>query len=215
MNSTQNILNYVESVIGNFFRIESLQYHCPVMEMTDEFTKEVTAAILPVPFKGIECFFDISGILAQPLLFRRTIEKLVEVARAFRPDYICALDARGFLLASPVCLDLLIPLVMIRKQGKLPGLCHGTIFDKEYESGDVFEIQDDVIRPKSRILLIDDVLATGGSLRAAHSLVKHFDPVAVEGLCLVDLGLESSKSLAAHGLHVTSLFHAASWARDV
>jgi len=178
----------------------------------DALLEQVKALTPPIAFRGIPRFFDISGLLAKPTLFHASIEQLAKLVSQFEPDYICALDARGFLLASPVCLKLNVPLIMIRKRGKLPGECLFTTFDKEYESGDVFEMQSGSILPGARVVIIDDVLATGGSLRGAISLVKHFQPAAVTGVCLIDVGLPGvDEDLKSRGISVVSLFDASSW----
>ena len=177
----------------------------------EELTKQVMGVIRPVPFKGIERFFDISGILLSPSLFRATLEQLAKLVSSMKPDYICALDSRGFLIGAPLSLMLQVPLVMIRKKGKLPGICHQTTYDKEYESGDVFEIQERAVKSRSRIVIVDDVLATGGSMRAAFSLLERFQPDMLTGVCLMDLGLEVSKTLKLDGIEVISLFNASEW----
>ena len=177
-----------------------------------ELNRRVQEATPALPFKGIHRFFDISGILRDPNLFAATIAQLGLLVNKLAPEFVCALDARGFLLAAPVCLALKLPLIMIRKKGKLPGECVSTEYDKEYEMGDVLEIQSGSIIPGSRIVLIDDVLATGGTLRAAHSLVSQFNPSNVVGVCLIDIGLpDVAKNLDDEGIKVVSLFDASSW----
>jgi adenine phosphoribosyltransferase len=181
-----------------------------VMEL-EELTKEVKGAIRPVPFKGIERFFDISGILLRPTLFQATLDQLAKVMSSLKPDFICALDSRGFLIGAPLSIMLKVPLVMIRKRGKLPGACHQIMYNKEYETGDVFEIQEQAVKSHSRIVIVDDVIATGGSMRAAFLLLERFEPVSVTGVCLMDLGLELSKTLKLDGKEVISLFNASEW----
>ncbi len=101
---------------------------------------------------------------------------------------------------------------MIRKKGKLPGPCMSTGFDKEYEAGDVFEIQSGALKPHSRIVIVDDILATGGSVRAASRLVSEFKPESIKCICLMDLGLTGvDKDLEARGIHVNSLFDVSNW----
>ncbi len=171
--------------------------------------KEITPAI---PFKGIERFYDISGILCDPNLFSATVDQLGTVVESFAPDYICALDARGFLLASPVSINLKIPLVMIRKRGKLPGDCVSISYDKEYESGDILEMQSGAIPQGSRVVIIDDILATGGTLKAARDLVRLFNPSEIVCVCLIDIGLPgATETLKNLGLRVVSLFDASQW----
>lgn len=176
-----------------------------------DLSSQVAAVVKPIPFKGIDEFFDISGLLANPQLFKRVIETLSSRIKSLNPDFICALDARGFLIGAPVSLELGIPLVMLRKKGKLPGECFSTVFDKEYEAGDILEVQCGAIPSGSTIVIVDDVLATGGSMKGAYSLVRRFAPKRVIGACLMDLGLPMSADLKNHGLEVFSLFDVREW----
>ena len=173
----------------------------------EELIQQVRDMTPPIPFRGIPRFFDISALLSKPAVFQATITELSKLVSRFEPDVICALDARGFLLASPVCLSLKIPLVMIRKRGKLPGECICTTFDKEYEAGDVFEMQCGSILPGAKVVILDDILATGGSMRGAMSLVNQFHPASVTGVCLIDIGLPG----VSNDLNVVSLFNASTW----
>ena len=176
-----------------------------------DLSSQVAAVVKPIPFKGIEEFFDISGLLVDPGLFKKVIDSLCERVASYNADYICALDARGFLIGTPVSLQLNIPLVMLRKRGKLPGECFHTVFDKEYESGDVLEVQCGAIKRGSTVVIVDDVLATGGSMKAAYSLVTQFQPKRVIGACLMNLGLPMSVTLHDEGLEVFSLFDVREW----
>lgn len=172
----------------------------------------VSTLVKPVPFKGIKEFFDISGLLAAPEVFQVAIDCMVKRVKHGHPTVICALDARGFLLGAPISLALKIPLVLIRKQGKLPGQCVETTFNKEYESGDVFEIQRDAIQPGDRVVIIDDILATGGSMHGAFQLVKKLGAEYIGGACLMDLRLPGSREfLKTHGINVWSLLDVSTW----
>ena len=169
----------------------------------EELNSRVKTITPAIPFKGINRFFDISGILKDPSVFEGTIYHLGILVKSFLPDYVCALDARGFLLAAPVCLSLKVPLVMIRKRGKLPASCVHTTYDKEYESGDVLEMQSETIPAGSRVVVMDDVLATGGTLKAANCLVQTFGPSQVVSVCLIDIGLPGvAEKLKSSGIKV-------------
>ena len=176
---------------------------------------QVFQVVKPIRFKGIDQFFDVSGLLRVPTLLERVLDSLVSVLEKRKPTVICALDARGFLFATPVAIRLHIPLVMIRKAGKLPGDCLKVVFDKEYESGDEFEIQKGVISESDRVVVIDDIIATGGSMRAAFELVKSMRPQFVEGVCLIDLNLPGSRDyMREHSINVYSLFDVSDWKKQ-
>ena len=176
---------------------------------------QVFQVVKPIRFKGIEQFFDVSGLLKEPVLLEQVLDSLVDVIEERKPTVICALDARGFLFAPSIAVRLHIPLIMIRKAGKLPGECVRIAFDKEYESGDVFEIQKGSILESDRVVIIDDILATGGSMKAAFDLVRSMRPQFVEGVCLIDLNLPGSRDyMRANSINVYSLFDVSDWKRQ-
>ncbi|KAF4709739.1 hypothetical protein FOZ62_006788, partial [Perkinsus olseni] len=111
----------------------------------------------------------------------------LEVARSLRPTAIVGIDARGFLLAAPIALRLGVPMVMARKAGKMPGCSHRSTYAKEYETGDTMEIQDGALKEGDRVIIMDDLLATGGTMRAAASLVEDAGAKTVGCLCIVEL----------------------------
>ncbi len=122
------------------------------------------------PKQGI-VFRDITTLLQNPGAFRRSIESLVERFESAEVDAIAGIDARGFMFASPLALRLELPLVIIRKKGKLPFETHSQSYDLEY-GADSLEIHVDAVSSGDRVLLVDDLLATGGSLAAAAALVE-------------------------------------------
>ena len=181
------------------------------MELLD-LHSAVGSVVKPVQFKGIPRFFDISGLLAAPFIFKKVIKALVRLIAERNPTKICALDARGFLLGAPVAIELGLPLVMIRKTGKLPGECLMTVFDKEYESGDVFEMQCGAITPTDVVVVIDDVLATGGSMKGAFDLIRKSHASSILGVCLMDLYLAGSREfLDKNRIEVVSLLDVRKW----
>ncbi len=146
------------------------------------------------------------------LQFTLVTDRMTARIREFRPTVLCALDARGFIFASPLALELGVPLVMIRKAGKLPGECIQRTFDKEYENGDVFEIQCGRIKSSDRVVIIDDILATGGSMRGAWELVAQSSPDSIVGFCVLDLYLPGSREfLTTHNMDVQSLLDVSKW----
>jgi adenine phosphoribosyltransferase len=129
------------------------------------------------PRPGIQ-FKDITPLLAEPPAFAESIRRLADYGRAKEPDAIAAAEARGFLFAAPLALELQKPLVPLRKPGKLPYRTYSLKYDLEYGSAEL-HVHVDGIDPGSRVLLIDDVLATGGTMKAAIELVRQAggDPI--------------------------------------
>jgi adenine phosphoribosyltransferase len=116
-------------------------------------------------------FYDITGILASPEAFRFCVESLAESCAAQRPDGIAAIESRGFVFAAPAAFHLRLPLILIRKKGKLPGPTYRARFALEYGEDEI-EVQRDDVRRGARLLLVDDLIATGGTLRAACGLLE-------------------------------------------
>ena len=121
------------------------------------------------PKKGI-LFYDITGVLASPTAFKFCIDKMTEIYKDKRIDAVAAIEARGFLFASPYAYNAGIPVIPIRKKGKLPGVTLSKKYDLEYAQAEIEVHLADVPKGK-RILLIDDLIATGGTLNAARSLL--------------------------------------------
>lgn len=138
------------------------------------------------PKPGI-LFKDITPLLATPKAFHYAIAALVEYARGRRIDAVAAAEARGFLFAAPLALQMDLPLIPMRKPGKLPYATHSHTYDLEYGSAEL-HVHIDAIRPGMRVLLLDDLLATGGTMLAACRLVeKSGGEVAGCGFC-IELG---------------------------
>ena len=122
------------------------------------------------PKPGI-LFKDITPLLAQPAAFQHAIDLLAERYRGKPIDAIAAAEARGFLFAAPLALELSMPLVPLRKPGKLPFRTYSLKYDLEYGSAEL-QVHMDVIPPSARVLLVDDVLATGGTMQAGCQLIE-------------------------------------------
>jgi adenine phosphoribosyltransferase len=137
----------------------------------DELTKLITTLVRDVPDypqPGV-VFKDITPLLADGAAFAAVIEALAGV---YGPvDKVAGIEARGFVLAAPVACRLGVGFVPIRKQGKLPGATYAQEYDLEYGTATV-EVLTDAFQPSERVLVIDDVLATGGTARAATELVQ-------------------------------------------
>lgn len=133
------------------------------------------------PMRGLQ-FVDLNGVYAAPGMIRRIAEAVSDHhANAF--DVVLAIDARGFILGAAVAAHCDLPLVLARKKGKLPGARSTTSYDLEYGQA-TLEVQCGSIPPGSRVLIVDDVLATGGTVRAAADLVSDSE-ARVGGIAIV------------------------------
>ncbi|MDL2308485.1 adenine phosphoribosyltransferase [Bacteroidales bacterium OttesenSCG-928-B11] len=137
------------------------------------------------PTEGIK-FYDITTILNDPTEFQNVFQALLTEAKKMNPEVIIALEARGYFFAPAIALALNIPFVPVRKKGKLPFHTFQETYDLEYGQASI-EIHNDAIRPHSRILLFDDVLATGGTAQAAIKLLNHFEPKDISALFYIEL----------------------------
>jgi adenine phosphoribosyltransferase len=122
------------------------------------------------PKPGI-LFYDITGILVNPPAFKYCIDRMVSLYRDTKIDAVAAIESRGFLFAGPFAERLGIPLILIRKKGKLPGKTFSCKYALEYGTAEIEAHQSD-IRAGQKFLLIDDLIATGGTLTAARNLIE-------------------------------------------
>jgi adenine phosphoribosyltransferase len=137
------------------------------------------------PKPGIN-FYDIATLLGHPDAFKESIVQMKALISPYKPDRLMGIDARGFFFAAPLALELHCGFGMVRKKGKLPGTTIAHSYTLEY-GRDEIEIQPDLIPAGSRIVLIDDLLATGGTLEAARILVEKAGAHVVAGICVVEL----------------------------
>lgn len=145
-------------------------------------------------FKGV-VFWDITPILKDKELFRESIKQLADHCRAKKIDVIVSNEARGFIIGAPLAYELGVGFVPIRKQGKLPSKCVNLTYKKEYECDNI-EIHEDAVAPGQKVLLIDDLLATGGTIRANIKLVEKLGGVIVGIGFLIELGyLDGRKAI--------------------
>jgi len=122
------------------------------------------------PKKGI-LFYDITGILSSPEAFCYCIEAMVDIYTHKNIDAVAAIEARGFVFAAPFAVRMGIPLLLIRKKGKLPGITLSKKYDLEYAQAEI-EIHQEDVPPGKRVLLLDDLIATGGTLNASRELLN-------------------------------------------
>ncbi len=152
----------------------------------DEQVMDLKTKIKRVPeFKGV-VFWDITPLLKDRHAFRQCIKGLADHFRNEDIDVVVSNEARGFIIGAPVAHELHVGFVPIRKKGKLPPRVAALSYDKEYES-DVIEIRDDAIKKGDRVLLIDDLLATGGTIKANADLVEQLGGKVVGMGFLVEL----------------------------
>lgn len=137
------------------------------------------------PKPGI-LFYDISTLLADPDAWQVAMGRLAKIVSRHQPDTLVGIESRGFLVAAPLALKLGLGFSMVRKQGKLPGERVSFEYDLEYGS-DIVEIQADAIKPGQRVVLLDDLLATGGTLAAAKNLIENVGGNVVGAACIIEL----------------------------
>ena len=160
----------------------------------------------PVP--GVQ-FRDITPLLQNPKVFRVLIDAFVHryMDSALRPDVVAGLDARGFIVGSVVAYELNLGFVPIRKKGKLPFTTVEETYELEYGSATV-ELHADAVKPGDRVLLIDDLIATGGTMMAGRKLLEPLVASVIEGAAIVDLPeLGGSQRLKDSGLPLFTLLN--------
>jgi adenine phosphoribosyltransferase len=170
--------------------------------MSLENLKKVIRDVPDFPKKGI-IFKDITPLIGDGKLFREAIDLMAQPYLARPPAKVVCIDARGFIFGAALALKLGAGVIPVRKAGKLPHKTRRASFDLEYGSATV-EIHEDGVLPGDRVLIVDDLLATGGTLQAAIDLVRHAQGEII-GVCVVielDFlkGREKIKGLPLHSL---------------
>ncbi len=158
------------------------------------------------PAPGVQ-FRDITPLLQDAKVFRVLIDAFVHryMDPTMRPDVVAGLDARGFILGAVVAYELNVGFVPIRKKGKLPFTTVAETYELEYGSATV-ELHTDAVKPGDRVLLIDDLIATGGTMMAGMKLLEKLGAQVIEGAAIVDLPeLGGSNKLRATGLALFTL----------
>ncbi len=158
------------------------------------------------PAPGVQ-FRDITPLLQEPKVFRVLIDAFVHryMDPGMRPDVVAGLDARGFILGAVVAYELNIGFVPIRKKGKLPFTTVEETYELEYGSATV-ELHTDAVKAGDRVLLIDDLIATGGTMMAGKKLLERLGAQVMEGAAIVDLPeLGGSQKLRESGLALFTL----------
>jgi adenine phosphoribosyltransferase len=147
--------------------------------------KQHIRSVPDFPKPGI-LFYDISTLLAHPRAWQTTVQRLAEALRPHQPDLLVGIESRGFLVAAPLAYELGRGFAMVRKRGKLPGGTARLTYDLEYGT-DTIEIQENAITPGQRVVVLDDLVATGGTMQAAIKLVRQRGGVVAAAGCIIEL----------------------------
>lgn len=170
-------------------------------------TADLKARIRTVPDwpqPGVQ-FRDITPLLQDPKALRALVNHFVLRYMGERIDVVAGIDARGFILGAIVAHELNVGFVPVRKKGKLPYTTIAEEYELEYGSATV-ELHADAARPGDRVLILDDLIATGGTMMAARKLLERLGATVVEGAAIVDLPeLGGSRLLRASGLPLFTL----------
>ena len=154
-------------------------------------------AIPHFPKPGI-LFRDITPLLGNPSAFAETIERMADLIRGEKIDALVAAEARGFIFAAPLALALGAAFIPVRKPGKLPYETHSYSYDLEYGS-DTLQMHTDALKPGSKVWIVDDLLATGGTVEACVKLLENFKAEVVGALFCIELEfLDGRSRLAPH-----------------
>ena len=155
--------------------------------------KDHIRSVPDFPKPGI-LFYDISTLLQHAQAWSVTIDRLTEEIRPYKPARLIGIESRGFLVAAPLALRLGIGFTMIRKKDKLPGETIAHTYDLEYGS-DTIEIQADALAKGQKVILLDDLLATGGTAAAAVELLRGVGADVVAAAFIIELNFLRGRDL--------------------
>ncbi len=147
--------------------------------------KDHIRGIPDFPKPGI-LFYDISTLLRHADAWQVAMGRMANAVRAHHPHLIAGIESRGFLMAAPLAVKLGCGFIMIRKRGKLPGATVGLDYALEYGT-DRVEIQADAVIPGQRVVVVDDLLATGGTMAAGISLLRQVGAVVPAAAAMIEL----------------------------
>lgn len=163
---------------------------------------QLIRSIPDFPQPGI-LFRDITPVLASPTAFREVVSRMCDAAREFAPDKLLGIESRGFLMGSPVALEMGLGFVLARKPGKLPAATVRCEYQLEYGTN-CLELHRDAVSPGERVVIVDDLLATGGTARAAGDMVEQLGGVVAGFIFFIELTALNGRS-ALEGRSVRSL----------
>ena len=163
-----------------------------------EFIRRTIRSVPDWPHPGVT-FRDITPVLQDPRAFRVLIDLFVYRYMRQRLDLVAGVDARGFIVGSVLAYELNLGFVPVRKKGKLPSRTVAEEYTLEYGNASV-EMHTDAVRPGQRVILVDDLIATGGTMMAAIRLLQRLGANVVEAAAIIDLPeLGGSQAIAATG----------------
>ncbi len=166
--------------------------------------KDYIRTIVDFPHEGI-LFRDVTTLFADPRGFRMAIDQMLHPFAGVRIDKVVGLEARGFILGGAIAHQLSVGFVPIRKKGKLPGTTISEEYKLEYGEA-IVEIHDDAIQPGEVVLVVDDLLATGGTAEAGIKLIERLGGQILGCVFIIDLPeLGGRKKLEDMGMDVTVL----------
>lgn len=154
--------------------------------------KDHIRSIPDFPKPGI-LFYDVSTLLAHEDAWQVAMGRMAKAVRAWHPDILAGIESRGFLVAAPLALKLGCGFVMVRKKGKLPGETVRHTYDLEYGT-DTIEIQKDAIKPGQRVVVLDDLLATGGTLAASIKLLREVGGDVTGAASIIELAFLNGRA---------------------
>jgi adenine phosphoribosyltransferase len=188
------VFECLDSRFGGNDRLKLFDKYISIMDL-----KNYIHEIIDWPKEGIN-FKDITLLLQDGEAFKSAIDQLAELFKDAQIDLVAGIDARGFILASALAYKLGVGMIIIRKKNKLPPPTISQDYGLEYGTNTI-EIREDSIKPRQKVLLVDDVLATGGTMRAACDLVKKLggEIVGIAFLIILDF-LKGEEKLADYNV---------------
>lgn len=163
--------------------------------------KTIIRDVPDFPVKGI-IFKDITTVLKEPQAFQKAVDAMIKRYKEKRIDAIVAVESRGFIFGAVMAYKLKTAFVPVRKKGKLPYKTKSVTYQLEYGT-DTLEIHEDALKKGDRVLIVDDLLATGGTVQGVAQLVKGFEAKIVGVAFLVELGFLKGREKLS-GLPVTA-----------
>lgn len=160
--------------------------------MNTELLKKSIRDIPDFPKKGI-IYKDITPIMQDRILFKLSVDLLLQKMADLKVDYICAIESRGFIFGSAIAHRLGIGFVPVRKAGKLPSKTFSQRYELEYGSN-ILEIHQDAFSDGANVVLVDDLLATGGTAQAAAKLIEKCGSKVIKILFLIELSFLNGKN---------------------
>ncbi len=174
------------------------------MHVDANYIKSTIRTVPDWPEKGV-MFRDITPLFQNPLALRATLDAFIQRYLDKDVDVIAGIDARGFLLGVTIAYQLNLPFIPIRKKGKLPFKTVSEDYELEYGSATI-EINEDAIKSGDKVVIIDDLIATGGTMIAGINLIKKLGGEVTEAAAIIDLPeLKGSKKIADAGVPVHTL----------